>query len=64
MIDSRNGGQTCLQCRNYKKTGTRKDPFFGELPIQSYCTKYERAVHPEQGLDCPAFLKTIFKGNV
>ena len=60
MIDSLNGGQTCLQCRNFVASGERQDRFFGKLPVKSYCKKFEHTVHPEEGENCLGFLRKIF----
>lgn len=59
-IDTRNGGQTCYECRYYKLTHMRNDPFFGRLPSNSWCIKTGGVVKPDKGQDCPFFLKKVF----
>lgn len=60
-IDTQNGGQTCLQCKHYKETHVRKDPFFGMLTEVSWCEAFDRKIDDmNMGQDCLAFIKPIF----
>lgn len=64
MIDTRNGGQTCAQCKHYIKEGIRQDRFFGPMKVMDYCQKRQRLIATiEEGEDCPAFLKRIFSNG-
>ncbi len=56
-IDTLNGGQTCHQCRHWRAQGKRHDRFWGDVPVTSYCTKYDKVVIPSDGQECPTFLK-------
>ena len=59
-IDTINGGQTCLDCQHYKPEWKRRDRFFGDLPVQSWCVKRNGTVRPDEGQDCIMFLRTLF----
>jgi len=63
VIDTRNGGQDCFQCRHYKATIRRRDPLFGEITDFQWCESKKAHVRPDEGLDCPMFLRPIFTAN-
>ncbi|MBE6524471.1 MAG: hypothetical protein E7Z65_06340 [Thermoplasmata archaeon] len=63
MIDTLNGGQTCNQCRKWVPKGKRHDVFWGDVPVQSYCTEFDKVVIPSDGQNCKAFVKKLFNGN-
>lgn len=59
-IDTLNGGQTCVQCRNFLERAVRHDRFWGDVPVTSYCKQFGKVVIPSDGQECRAFLKKPF----
>lgn len=63
MIDTLNAGQTCRQCRSFQAVHMVQDKFFGEHPVRDYCAKRKCKVDPSEGMGCPLFLRSMFKGG-
>lgn len=61
IIDSRNGGTSCLRCRHYEEVHNRHDPMFGLLTEHGWCAKKDRKITTTlEGQDCPFYLKTVY----
>lgn len=61
-IDTRNGGQTCRQCRHFEPEHVRKDMLFGRLTESCWCNEFDcRITDINAGQECQAFIKTVFE---